>query len=342
MLVASVLVAAACGDDDDAAPEATAPATAAPGTTLAPATTALPNTTAAPGTTAAADGEVPVGTKLSPEDLQALIALFEDSPYDGGQVAPRLSKWITPDTHVFLQFDSLDAPTEVRYVGVATKGVFCAEAQPDSAAGSFPHFHRPTAPDYAEGHGGEPGAFGYWLSWMAVTSFQARDGRAVAPGIDYLFSPTPPPSCGANVPAPAFTAPGEQTLAPDDLQAFVAFFDDDVLVGGQQPPRRSKWLNDKVALFIQLDDADPAHATTIRNVGLYVVGTFCASQQPPDFPHYHRYRAPDYAEGHGGEPGETSGYWLTWMATQSYQTRDGRPVAPGIDREFSPTPAPAC
>ena len=318
---------------------ATAPPSSPPDGT-APATTAME-----PGSTvpALSDAGVPVGTQISAEDLAALQALFDDTPFDGGQVAPRLAKWITPDTFIFVQFDGMpEEATEVRYIGVGVKGVFCSEAVPDLEGGSFTHFHRPTATDYSEGHGGEPGEQGYWMSWMSVDSFETGDGRPVEPGIDYEFSPTPAPQCGADVPTADFIAPDEQTLAPDDMLAFVESFGDEVLIGGQEPPRIAKWLNENVAMFIQLDDRDPSVATTIRNIGIYSVGTFCDSQQPADFPHYHRYSAPEYPEGHGGAPGETSGYWLAWMATQSYETNDGRQVVPGIDRQFSPTPPPAC
>jgi len=232
---------------------ATAPPSSPPDGT-APATTAME-----PGSTvpALSDAGVPVGTQISAEDLAALQALFDDTPFDGGQVAPRLAKWITPDTFIFVQFDGMpEEATEVRYIGVGVKGVFCSEAVPDLEGGSFTHFHRPTATDYSEGHGGEPGEQGYWMSWMSVDSFETGDGRPVEPGIDYEFSPTPAPQCGADVPTADFIAPDEQTLAPDDMLAFVESFGDEVLIGGQEPPRIAKWLNENVAMFIQLDDRD--------------------------------------------------------------------------------------
>jgi plastocyanin len=34
--------------------------------------------------------------------------------------------------------------------------------------------------------------------------------------------------------------------------------------------------------------------------------------------------------------------WLLWVATQPFELQDGRRVSPGVDREFSPTPAPPC
>jgi hypothetical protein len=314
----------------------------------APATSDAPPAGAAetplPTPPPASTATVPPGPQLADDDLGQLVALFDDQPYTGGQTAPRVSKWITPDTYVFLQFDAFppEEASEVTYVGVAVKGVFCAEAQPDAEGGSFTHFHRPEAAEYQEGHGGEPGAQGYWLSWMAVDSFEARDGRAVVPGVDYEFSPTPPPSCGSNVPSADFAAPDEKALSAEDLAEFVAFFDDQLLEGGQQPPRLSKWLNEDVALFIQLDAGEPEEAT-INYVGIYQRGVFCDSAQPhADFTHYHRLTAAEYAEGHGGQPGESSGFWLAWMATQSFEARDGRAVTPGVDRQFSPTPPPSC
>jgi hypothetical protein len=115
----------------------------------------------------------PTGVFLDPEEIAELAATFDDQPLTGGQVAPRVSKFVNPNVFVFLQFDNPDLAqaTALRYVGIGVKGVFCAEAQPDR---SFTHFHRYDAPEYAEGHGGDPGAQGYWLSWVAVDSFEAR------------------------------------------------------------------------------------------------------------------------------------------------------------------------
>jgi hypothetical protein len=321
----------------------TVAATQPPGGTAPPSTEAAVHehteTTGPP----LSDVAAPVGTALSADDLETLKGLFDDEVLEGGQVAPRLSKWITPEAFIFVQFDGPpDEATAVRYIGVGVKGVFCAEALPDAEGGSFTHFHRPNAADYSYGHGGAPGDQGYWLTWLATDNFEAGDGRQVEIGVDYEFAPTPPPECGADVPEADFAAPNEQTLSADDLQAFATLFDDEVLTGGQTPPRLALWLNEQVAMFIQLDDRDPAAATTIPYIGIYTVGTFCDSAQPADFPHYHRYSAPEYSQGHGGAPGESSGYWLAWMATHSFETNDGRAVTPGIDREFSPTPPPSC
>jgi plastocyanin len=162
------------------------------------------------------------------------------------------------------------------------------------------------------------------------------------PGVDYEFSPTPPPSCGGNVPEVNFDPPGAEPLTPEEIQELIALFDDPILTGGQVPPRFHKWVNERVTIFLQFDGTDPAEITELRDVGITVPGEFCAENQPsPDFPHFHQTHAPEYAEGHGSAPHQV-GYWLLWVATTEYETRDGRQITPGVDREFSPTPPPTC
>ncbi|MGH2530775.1 MAG: cupredoxin domain-containing protein [Thermomicrobiales bacterium] len=282
------------------------------------------------------------GSPLTTEEIAELFAVFDDEVLTGGQVAPRVSTFVNPNAFVFLQFDAPtpEEATALRYIGVGVKSVFCAETQPDRA---FTHFHKYEAAEYREGHGSQPGDQGYWLMWVAVDPFETRDGRQVAPGVDYEFSPTPPPTCGADVPEPNFSPPTADALSPEEIQEFAALFDDPVLTGGQTAPRLSKWTSQTNFIFAQFDDRDPAVATALPYVGIGVKGVFCAENQPSaDFPHYHRVVAPEYAEGHGGEPGESEGYWLLWVATNAFEDRNGRAVVPGVDREFSPIPAPSC
>jgi plastocyanin len=282
----------------------------------------------------------PTGIYLTPEEIAAFAAEFSDTPLIGGQVAPRLSKWVTDDIFLFLQFDIADPAqaTQLLDIGIGVKGVFCAEDQPDR---SFTHFHRYDASAYAEGHGGDPGAEGYWLTWAAVDTFETRDGRQVTPGIDYEFSPTPAPSCGADVPEPAFTPEGAHRLDPNEVATLASLFNDPTLTGGQVPPRLGKWVNEDNFIFVQLDDL--AAPTAVRYFGVGNIGEFCAEGQPStDFTHYHRFHAPEYREGHAGDPGEEDGFWLLWIAADSFEARDGRQIVPGVDREFSPTPPPLC
>jgi plastocyanin len=282
------------------------------------------------------------GEPLSKDEIAELFAVFNDEALTGGQVAPRIAKFVNPNVFIFLQFDAptADEATALRYIGIGVKSVFCEETQPDV---SFTHFHRYEAAEYGEGHGGDPGADGYWLTWVAVDPFEARDGRQVRPGVDYEFSPTPPPSCEDNVPEPSFNPPDADDLTPEEIQELAGLFGDEVLTGGQVAPRIAKWTSETNFIFAQFDDRDPAAATALPYVGIGVKGIFCTENLPSrDFPHYHRVSAPEYGEGHGGDPGESEGYWLLWVATDSFESRDGREITPGVDREFALIPAPSC
>lgn len=320
----AVLVAA-CGGSQAVSQSTAAPATAP--------TTTQPTSTTAGGLK---------GTPLSRSDIDAAFALFDSQPLTGGQTPPRISKWVNNSTFVFLQFDKSkkEEATTLRYVGMGVKGVFCSEAQPDPTGKSFTHFHRLSAPDYASGHGGPPGEPGYWMTWLAVDQFEAQN-RKVAPGIDYQFSPTPAPSCGGEVPKADFAAPGAGNLSKDDITKLAAFFSDKPLTGGQTPPRVSKWVNDHLFAFLQFDKAKPEEATSLRYIGIGERSEFCgSSRRSPDFTHFHRVSAPDYASGHGGQPHD-QGYWMTWVSAAEFEAQ-GRTVTPGVDRAFSPTPPPAC
>lgn len=256
----------------------------------------------------AAPAPEPVGKPLSANEIVELAAQFGDQPLTGGQTAPRLYRWVNDRVAIFLQFDSSDLAkaTALRYIGVSVKGVFCAEDQPGGPDGGFPHFHRLEAAEYAQGHGGPPGAKGYWLSWVAVDRFAQRDGRQVSPGVDYEFSPTPPPpACGPNQPKADFPGPGAKPLSKQDIAALATLFGDNPLTGGQTAPRQYRWVNRDVAIFVQFDKGTPTEAAALRYVGISVRGEFCLSKQPAkDFPHFHRVDAPEYAKGHGQAAGD--------------------------------------
>jgi hypothetical protein len=278
---------------------------------------------------------------LTPEEIQRLHAMFDDNPLLGGQVPPRRHLWVNRDVSIFVQFDSNDPAlaTEMRYIGISVKGVFCAEAQPDGPTGAFPHFHRLTAPVYNQGHGGAPGEVGYWLTWLAVDDF-VLGTRPVTPGIDYAFFPTPAPSCGDDVPKPKFTAPGEGSLTRDEIADLAAAFDDVVFTGGQHTPWLPLWVNERAAIFLEFDSEDVRHE--LRRYGLALRGTFCAQQQPhTDFSHYHLANARNFHEGSSATPGETEGFWMLALAVDSFH-EGGRAVTPGVDREYLPTPPRPC
>jgi hypothetical protein len=322
--------------------------------TIAAATSAPQGTTAAGSAVAASGTQQPVGTPanatlpppdgipMSKDDIKKFVAFFNDQPLIGGQMPPRFSKFVNKETFIFLQFDKSnpDEATSLRYIGMGMRGVFCAEAQPDAAKGAFTHFHRYTAPTYAEGHGGPPGAQGYWLSFVSVDSFDSNTGK-VTPGPDYKFSPTPPPSCGANVPKVDFTPAGAKDLSKEEIAKMYDLFSDKPLTGGQTPPRISKFANKDVFFFLQFDKSTAADSTQLRYIGIGQRGQFCSAKQPTtDFTHFHRYSSPTYAEGHGGPP-DARGYWLQFNAVTEIESNTGK-VTWGPDRKFSPTPPPPC
>jgi hypothetical protein len=303
----------------------------------------LAATAAATAVTLAA-AAAPTGAQtLPPEKIRQLHAMFDDNPLLGGQVPPRRHLWVNKDVSIFVQFDSQDpaVATEMRYIGIGVKGVFCAEAQPDGPTGAFPHFHRLTAPVYNQGHGGAPGEIGYWLTWLAVDEFTLGT-RLVTPGIDYEFFPTPAPSCGDDVPKPNFKAPGEGNLSRSEIAQLAAAFDDVVFTGGQTTPWLPLWANERAAIFLEFNAERLREAYELRRFGLALRGTFCAQQQPhTDFSHYHLADAESFDEGSRPAPGETDGFWMLALAVDDFHG-GSRAVTTGVDREFLATPPPAC
>jgi hypothetical protein len=284
--------------------------------------------------------ELSTPVALTRSDLTALAAAFSDAPFAGGQVAPFVAKWASDTTFVFVQFDrprAADA-SGVAYLGVGEKGTFCSESQPDRASGGFAVFHRAVSPGWTSGSGGRAGDDGYWLSYLAVDRLRAA-GRTVTLGIDYAMPGPRPPSCGSARPA-TFAAPGAGKMTPDAIGRIFSVFTENPLQGGQVPPRMYRALNDRVLAFVQFDHNSADKATDLRYIGIVEKSKFCASTQPTrDFTHFHDLVAPVYAQGHGGAPG-TIGFWGTWVAAVPFESQ-GRQVSPGVDREFSPTPAPS-
>jgi hypothetical protein len=269
--------------------------------------------------------------------------MFDDNPLLGGQVPPRRHLWVNKDVSIFVQFDSSDpaVATQMRYIGIAVKGVFCAEAQPDGPNGAFNHFHRLTAPVYSQGHGGAPGELGYWLTWLAVDEF-VLGTRTVTPGIDYAFFPTPAPTCGDDVPNPKFSVPGEGNLSRSEIAQLAAIFGDVVFTGAQITPWLPLWVNERAAIFLEFNAQPLREAYELRRFGLALRGTFCAQQQPhTEFSDYHLADAATFDEGSHATAGETDGFWMLALAVDSFHERT-RQVTPGVDREYLPTPPPPC
>lgn len=276
--------------------------------------------------------------------VPSFATLFSETPFEGGQVPPRLYKWVNEDVSIFVQLDRPNPAeaTTARYIGIGVKGTFCAEAQPGGATGGFTHYHRVSAPVYAQGHGGQPGeSRGYWLVWAATDSFDSFDRRKVTPGVDYQFSPTPPPTCGSNVPQPNFQAPGAHDLTRAEIKRLTRFFNDNPFKGAQTPPRFYRWVSADVLAFLEFDNPNPDKAKALRYFGLATRGVYCSEQRPSaDFTSFQRLTAPTWAEGKGGKARQ-GGFWHLALAVDKFTMPWGA-VTPGVDRKFAVTRAPSC
>ncbi len=285
----------------------------------------------------------PQGSALTATEIAAMVAVFRDEPLTGGQEpwpSHRLL-WISNETFILIHFDAenpLEA-TRVNWVGIGTKGVFCAQDQPGP---EFTHFHKYSAATYAEGHGGEAGAMGYWLLHVWINPDVNPFGTE-GPQVDYNFGPTPPPMC-ETVPEPDFSPAGANGLSQIEMTALLTLMDDEPLRGGQEPwPSHAlKWLNEEVFMLTHWDADAPSAASQMLWMGIGVRGDFCQADQPTaDFTHHHASHAQTYDAGHGGQPGQP-GYWLLHIAVRDFESPFGQTGGPGIDHDFAPTPAPMC
>jgi len=140
--------------------------------------------------------KIPIGHYLSQGDIQQAYRVFHDQYLTGGQEqeSPRIVRWVSPNTFIFLQFDRPKASEakKLQFIGLGEKGVYCSETKPDN---SFTHFVAYDAPHYDQVNQLQPGDQGYWLSFASVGSF-TYDGRRENPGIDYQYDLMTPPSCG--------------------------------------------------------------------------------------------------------------------------------------------------
>jgi hypothetical protein len=139
------------------------------------------------------ESNVPIGKNITTEDISEFVTVFDDQPFQGGQISPRIAKWVNEDVFLFIQFDkpSPSNATALNYIGIGKQGIFCESDRPSP---EFVHFHKWNASSYREGHGHEAGDEGYWLMWVATNDIDVQ-GRHVSPGVDRDFSPTPPPKC---------------------------------------------------------------------------------------------------------------------------------------------------
>ncbi len=93
---------------------------------------------------------------------------------------------------LFLHYDRpiTEDGAELIYVGDAIRGRFTTKSQPEVPG--FVHFHQLKSESPEGGHGGAPGAEGYWLRHISVRKMEMPWGEVV-PGVDFNFMITPAP-----------------------------------------------------------------------------------------------------------------------------------------------------
>lgn len=285
----------------------------------------------APGPQGQAGAAGPAGAAASPV-IKLSGQWRNDWPFD-----PPLPEHLFLDVGdgriLFLHYDKpvTDPNKKVIYFGEGIRGRFFAEEQPDGGKSGFVHFHRFKAPTVDAGHGGPPGADGYWLRHVAVADFEMM-GMKIKPGLDFSFMPTTAPKAGdgyvgSTVPASVtkwqwqndwpFTPP-----LPEHL-----FID----VGNGR------------LLFLHFNKPVTDPSKMLLYVGDGVRGTFITHDQPDGgktgFVHFHRFLAPTVDAGHGGPPG-AEGFWLRHVAVADFDMM-GMKVKAGVDPNFMPTVPPA-
>jgi len=144
----------------------------------------------------------PTGQSLTNDEIQELVAAFDDDPMNADQrevegemkeYTPRhVWKWVTDETFIGMHFNdpNPEEATELDYIVVGKKGLFTEESQP---AAEFSHFHQHTAGSWEAGHGGDTGDEGYWLTHMSVREIEYPfHAEPIDARVDYDFFPTPP------------------------------------------------------------------------------------------------------------------------------------------------------
>lgn len=143
------------------------------------------------------DFEGPGEGKLTKQEIDELLAIFDDTVFTGRQQVPWASLRVNEEDAIVLQFDTPRAVDghQVRYFGFAQRGTFCADQQPHT---DFTHYRTAHADNWYLGAGGQPGETeGYWTAMVAADSFRSTDGlpHRVSPNVDRQYWPTPPPEC---------------------------------------------------------------------------------------------------------------------------------------------------
>ena len=158
--------------------------------------------------TGAKKDQMPAAKQLPANTVKSigpeLARNFDDQPF-----TPAMPDhvWMQADENTleFLHFqEPINQPNnKLIFFGDGIKGRFCADNQPDQGRTGYVHFHSLRAePGHAHndmeamGHGGKPGANGYWLRHIAVADFDMM-GMHFKSGLAMNFMPTPAPKCGS-------------------------------------------------------------------------------------------------------------------------------------------------
>ncbi|MXV61978.1 hypothetical protein GS429_07885 [Natronorubrum sp. JWXQ-INN-674] len=297
----------------------------------------------------------PEGDSLSEDDIQALVAAFDDEPMNDAQqeansYTPRhVWKWVSDENFIGLHFNepNPEEATELDYITIGQKGLFTEESQPSE---EFTHFHQHTADGWEDGHGGETGDEGYWLTHIAVREIEYPfHDEPIEPQVDYGFMPTPPEE-GSEGHETDWETPdgGEGDLSAEDRDVLIEAFDDSWTEGQDDAPHGTpahvwKWVSEETFLFLHFDDPAVEEAENLIYFGMGKRGQFTSDDIPAgqadEFTHFHKHEADSWDAGHGGQDAEQWGAWLVHHATRDHEMPWGD-VEVGVDREFMPTEAP--
>ena len=301
----------------------------------------------------------PEGDSLSEEDIAALVAAFDDQPMNEDQhevegedrsYTPRhVWKWVSDETLIGLHFNdpNPEEADELDYITIGQKGLFTEESQPDE---EFSHFHRHTADGWEDGHGGETGDEGYWLTHIAVREIEYPfHDEPIEPQVDYGFMPTPPEE-GSDGHDVDWEAPdgGEGDLSAEDRDELLEIFDDSWTEGQDDAPHGTpahvwKWVSEETFVFLHFDEPAVEEAENLIYFGMGQRGQFTSDDVPAgqedEFSHFHKHEADGWEAGHGGQDPEQWGAWLVHHAVRELEMPfHDEPIDVGIDREFMPTP----
>ncbi|ELY40234.1 hypothetical protein [Natronorubrum tibetense] len=302
----------------------------------------------------------PEGESLSEDDIHALVDLFDDQPMnedqhevegDDREYTPRhVWMWVSDENLIGLHFNepNPEDATELDYITIGQKGLFTEESQPSE---EFSHFHKHTADGWEDGHGGETGDEGYWLTHIAVREIEYPfHDEPIEPQVDYGFMPTPPEE-GSEGHETDWEAPdgGEGDLSDDQRDALIEIFDDHWTNEDQQeaphgtPAHLWKWVSEETFLLLHFDEPAVEEADNLIYFGIGQRGQFTSDDIPAgqadEFTHFHKHEADSWDAGHGGQDAEQWGAWLVHHATRDHEMPWGE-VEVGIDREFMPTEPP--